>query len=340
MSFTWPLIALLIGFGLLQAALGYGIAVWLARRRNRAAPDGPRKRNLVRWLTQITGIISDDVDRHQSRIEEISRRLGEIGHDQQAPLAELVIELVNQIVESNQRLKDELAVAELQLQRQELQLQSHLEDALTDKLTRLPNRRAFDTDLGRRFAAWRRHHSPLSLALLDIDHFKQLNDTYGHLCGDRVLQQMAVILSESLREMDLVARYGGEEFAVILPETSGGDACVAIEKVIRTVEGTKFQFEGRELTVTISGGVASAAEVDASPGEFVRRADQALYASKNAGRNCGHFHDGAKPIPFTPREDAGESNPGASSTESAAGDLQSACEELRRRIEEMSDSQE
>ena len=141
--------------------------------------------------------------------------------------------------------------------------------------------------------AWRRSSaapsataSPTRFMMLDIDHFKQVNDTYGHAAGDAVLQALAGILTKQFREVDTVARYGGEEFAVILPEISGGTAKPVAERVRRAIAATPFRLpDGREIGVTVSIGVSCYPNCADTPQEVVERADQALYVAKEAGRN-------------------------------------------------------
>jgi diguanylate cyclase (GGDEF)-like protein len=177
-------------------------------------------------------------------------------------------------------------------------IQSQLSRALTDALTELPNRRAFDEEIGRRLACWHRRQEPFSLLLFDVDHFKQLNDTYGHPAGDAVLRQLSSILTKTFRAMDFVSRYGGEEFAVILPATIGMDAQVAARKAVRAVETADLSFGEACLEMTISAGAASAMH-DETAEQIIERTDAALYASKHAGRNCAYFHDGASITPMT-----------------------------------------
>lgn len=153
--------------------------------------------------------------------------------------------------------------------------------ATTDELTGLKNRRTFQELLTRMIELFGKAGSPpVSLLLIDIDHFKQINDTNGHPAGDSVLQGVAQVLEANSRETDVVARYGGEEFAMILPKTDGACALHVAERLRRAVETARWEVGA----VTISIGVATL-----HPGEdgnsLLQRADQGLYASKQAGRN-------------------------------------------------------
>jgi diguanylate cyclase (GGDEF)-like protein len=128
-----------------------------------------------------------------------------------------------------------------------------------------------------------RYDSRFSITMIDIDHFKQVNDEHGHLNGDRILQDVAKLVDESARETDIVARYGGEEFVVIMPHTELPGAGVFTERLRELIQG--------QLPVTISGGVATALDGDTTE-TLVARADAALYRAKSAGRNCIFRHTG------------------------------------------------
>jgi diguanylate cyclase len=155
-----------------------------------------------------------------------------------------------------------------------------------DALTGLANRRSFEAALGREIDRVARSGEPALLLLLDIDHFKRVNDTYGHASGDAVLRDVAGVLKAQTRADELAARYGGEEFAVVLPEADGDAARGCGERLRRAVEGHPFGFAGQPYAVTVSVGVGSAAAgEDPAPAGLIGRADQNLYEAKRAGRN-------------------------------------------------------
>jgi diguanylate cyclase (GGDEF)-like protein len=159
--------------------------------------------------------------------------------------------------------------------------QAQEENALTDELTKLPNRRALAQRFLQEMQRARRHHKAISFLMIDLDHFKQVNDTYGHLNGDAVLAELASILVTCTRESDVCARYGGEEFGIILSETTEPGARTLAERVRAKVAAATFP-GGLKLTISI--GVAATDE----PALFtalIERADQALYAAKHGGRN-------------------------------------------------------
>jgi diguanylate cyclase (GGDEF)-like protein len=156
--------------------------------------------------------------------------------------------------------------------------------AITDGLTRVANKRHFIEFLERELARAVRHERPLSLVLFDIDRFKGVNDDYGHLAGDRVLQGIAAVAAKQVRRDELIARYGGEEFAVVLPETSVDDAALFCERIRAAVESETFEFDGEPLRATISLG-ATALEASDTIETLIARADANLYRAKEMGRN-------------------------------------------------------
>ncbi len=161
-----------------------------------------------------------------------------------------------------------------------------LDEAATDPLTGLANRRVFDARLQEEFRRLQPSGQPCCVLMLDVDHFKRINDRYGHAAGDAVLVRLAEILKGQLRGFDLVARYGGEEFVVLLPATDSAAARAVAERIRRAVAGTAFVLpDGRELVVAVSIGLACYPECASGIEEMLLRADQALYTAKATGRN-------------------------------------------------------
>jgi len=159
-------------------------------------------------------------------------------------------------------------------------------EARTDALTGLANRRAFDSGLQRHLAEAAERGRPMSLMMLDVDHFKSINDKYGHRAGDFVLCSLGSVISETVRETDIAARYGGEEFAVILPSTNQTESQAVMQRLLTNVAEHVFAFEDMRLQATVSVGLTQAREDD-DASAVVQRADAALYAAKSAGRNRG-----------------------------------------------------
>ncbi|MCP3164457.1 diguanylate cyclase [Myxococcus qinghaiensis] len=197
--------------------------------------------------------------------------------------------LQDALVEKNREL--DKANKELARRREELLALSR-----TDALTGLFNRRCFEERLSDEFARSRRYQSPLSLVMLDIDHFKRINDTFGHPFGDQVLKAVAQTTRSRLREVDVLARYGGEEFIALLPETGTADALKVCERVREAIAGLRVEHVGvdgkrQEVRLTASLGVATVPSADLESSEaLLRAADAGLYAAKGAGRNRVQQH--------------------------------------------------
>jgi len=174
------------------------------------------------------------------------------------------------------------------MEQEALGFREHLEEqrqkALIDPLTGLPNRAAWSERLDHEISEWQQHGNTLMLAMLDLDHFKRINDNYGHLAGDKVLKLIASVLRKRLRGTDFIARFGGEEFVLLMPSTVPAAGMKLLEYLRASIEACPFHFKGERVTITISMGLTAF-----KPGEHsdlvLKRADQALYRAKNAGRN-------------------------------------------------------
>jgi two-component system, cell cycle response regulator len=154
-----------------------------------------------------------------------------------------------------------------------------------DGLTQVFNRRYFEETVEREISRCHRYGRQLSLVMVDIDHFKQINDTHGHLAGDHVLKHVASAIKTRIRREDILARYGGEEFALLLPEVDLKGAVALAEKIRKLIEKQRFEFDKQEIPVTISAGVAGLATPNYEAADLVRAADTQLYAAKSEGRN-------------------------------------------------------
>jgi diguanylate cyclase (GGDEF)-like protein len=157
--------------------------------------------------------------------------------------------------------------------------------ASTDPLTGLANRSTFDARMASLAGYFDRYARPFSIVALDVDFFKKFNDTWGHEAGDRVLQHVAELLKQTVRDVDLPARMGGEEFVVLLPETTVQQAAEAAERIRRTLESRSVDWNGQRLSVTASLGVSACPDCTTTPAEVLGQADAALYRAKDAGRN-------------------------------------------------------
>ncbi|HWD38885.1 MAG TPA: diguanylate cyclase, partial [Fimbriimonas sp.] len=199
------------------------------------------------------------------------------------------VEQRDHLVETMSHINDlnmQLAVRQRQLEEHQRDLEETNHQlqylAVTDGLTGLRNHRRAQEFLDERVAEATRYNRPISIAMLDVDRFKQLNDDFGHLVGDKVLKELGRLLKAYIRNTDFVARYGGEEFLIVMPETCADAARSAAERIRRAIEGATWE----ERPITVSIGVATLGSATKTKELLLKQADRALYESKAAGRNC------------------------------------------------------
>jgi len=331
-TWFWAIAALSIIQILVAAMCGVLFGRSMTRRRRTSQLDPATAEALIGQLQQVNIQVAEDVIKHQSEMSQQNDSLKTLLTSSDASLAGVVLGIVRQIIHSNTTLQKQLAAAEVALDRQQDQIRSHMTTARTDELTEMPNRRAFNEELARIMAQIERNGAPLSVILLDLDHFKQINDRYGHLSGDRVLREVSATICGAIRDMDIPARYGGEEFAVILPDTKAHDAAVVAERTRTAIGEMMVEFDGHRLSVTASQGVAEATLED-NADSLVANADEALYAAKKDGRNCVRlYHD----VSGTDRARGAETD--HLPTESDENQWQAVTNELRAAVEELSAS--
>lgn len=291
---TTPILYLLMGllFGTTLLAVGMALGFWMGKRV--ISPGNGQSlleqqqmvaalRNMASWTNDFAG----DFTRYQSTMESLTR---DAADNKKVQTKEEVKQLLDRIVDANSHLQTRLESAEEKLEMQTKQLAGYLTEARTDGLTGLANRKAFDQKMDEYFVKWQQTKHPFTLALIDIDHFKKINDTYGHPAGDAVLKEMSARLRELSNESILVARYGGEEFAIIF-EGELQHAADVMERVRQTIAGKSIAAEGHTISITISSGVARIMS-DERIGKLVRRSDEALYSAKAGGRNRVFVHNG------------------------------------------------
>jgi diguanylate cyclase len=289
---TMPLLYLLMGllFGTTLLALGIALGFWMGKKQTTSL-DQPlveqqivaALRNMATWTSDFAG----DFTRYQSTMQSLTR---DAADTKKVRTKEEVQSILDKIVQANGQLQSRLDSAEEKLESQTKQLAGYLTEARTDGLTGLSNRKAFDQKMDECYAKWLQTKQPFTLALVDIDHFKKINDTYGHPAGDAVLREMSKQLKEISNETILVARYGGEEFGLIFD----GDithAATVMEKLRIAVAGKTIEAEGHTIKISISSGVARIMKEERI-GRLVRRSDEALYSAKTGGRNRVFVHNG------------------------------------------------
>ncbi|MBW8885525.1 MAG: diguanylate cyclase, partial [Planctomycetia bacterium] len=203
-------------FLLLAAACGAtaaGLVVWLRMRGKAAKQEEAAElfaRDTLARLQELTHRVAADIDQHAEEVEEINAVLENDENDEES-----VVAAVAQLIEANNRMKRQLDSAEERLEAQAIQIESQTAAARTDPLTKVANRRALDDELARCVADFQRRGTPMTMMLLDVDHFKKFNDTHGHQAGDAALVTVARAVQGVVGDLGLVARYGGEEFAIV-----------------------------------------------------------------------------------------------------------------------------
>jgi diguanylate cyclase len=195
-----------------------------------------------------------------------------------------VLQELSLIRKQNDELKSKLEEANEQIKKLTKELEESRREASIDFLTQVANRASFDRAITDMVNDFYRRNYPFALLMIDIDKFKNINDTYGHQAGDYVLKELARLLKSQLRARDVIARYGGEEFAILLPGVSFSQAIRIAERLRRSVEKHLFKYNDQTIPVTISVGVAMMREgLDETA--LIERADKALYLAKKSGRN-------------------------------------------------------
>lgn len=341
-------------YGLLAAVLvGGGIVMGRALAGTRRAKNRPVRDDMERMMGGLTQVVdwtrhvADDMSEYRSVIAGVSNLFRNHNDPWNEGKRTATVELLSQLVNANEQLQNRLNQAESVLQEQAGDISQYMSEARTDPLTGLPNRRALDESLSQRLCEWSRHARPLSVLMIDIDHFKTFNDTYGHAVGDLVLRQVGDVLRTTTRESDIVGRFGGEEMVVVLPGTEMDEARVTAVRVLRAVTERAFGEPGASLQLTVSLGAAQCQDNESADG-VLSRTDEALYAAKEAGRNRAFWHDGHRPRCVGREEDRdGRCAPdkvtgkqGADGNEVAEPEssqsstsFNAVCAELRRRLE-------
>jgi diguanylate cyclase (GGDEF)-like protein len=232
-------------------------------------------RSIVRPLQKLIAA-ADRIADGDLEIRLAATRSDELGH---------LTRVFNEMADKLRQNRAEIMAANQAMQQQNRVLEAL---SITDSLTGLYNRSKLDAILSDQLARFRRTQREFTLLMMDIDHFKTLNDTYGHLAGDEVLAAVAQILVQSIRSIDYAARYGGDEFIIILVETSAGQALKTAERICDQVEGMVYNIDSSRIAVTVSIGIVQCQPEDETPTSVLARADMALYEAKRAGRNRAH----------------------------------------------------
>jgi diguanylate cyclase (GGDEF)-like protein len=283
-----------LGFGQQQTTLERPISLAQLRQQlsMQLQTSLEPQRILGLFYREVQRLVPLDALSYQHKSSDLRMEFGHRGHHsisyslshEGEHLGELVFRRNQRFSEQEQGYLESLLASLLYPMRNTLLYRAATQSALRDPLTDTGNRIAMDQTLTREIELSRRHLQPLSLLMLDIDHFKQINDTHGHSAGDDVLKAVAASIKNQLRNVDMVFRFGGEEFLILLSNTSREAAALVGERLRNAAQAEEYVADGRSIELTVSLGCSTLL-----PGEsaesLLRRADNALYVAKREGRN-------------------------------------------------------
>lgn len=281
---VWSLAS--VGVGLI-CGFFMGRFYTLSNEPKRLKKDRERTMEALLSVMNCTDQLNDDVGSHNTALETAAKEIACVESDER--LVVLQAELMNnisQVVESNKKLENDLVVSKYALESQAQELDISRKEARTDALCGVGNRKAVDEAMKFMISRYQSNQKPFGLMLIDIDHFKRINDTFGHQAGDDVLTSIAKALNECVRPEDFVGRLGGDEFVIILDGLTDENADLVGTRVRSTIELYDFSIadSGQSTVVTMSMGLAVVGNEDTVE-TLYERADKALYKSKELGRN-------------------------------------------------------
>lgn len=258
-----------------------------------AAEEASEIARSVRRIEEVVNTLSGGMENHARDVQVYDDTLTEhrqaLQHAQSMrsirDLERLIQDELESMQRANETYREQLDEANKVIEQQRQQLESLQIESSHDFLTEVPNRRAFDKRLHEEIDRFRRGGPPFTLVLLDIDHFKTVNDTYGHVAGDEVLQAVANVIEKDRRATDFTSRYGGEEFAMLLPCTGEQQACTLVDRIRQCVEASPIHTRVAPISITLSAGVAEMLPADQGSAALIQRADDRLYRAKQQGRN-------------------------------------------------------
>ena len=253
--------------------------------RDERAASRKLQADVMREMSDLESTATSATDINQLK-DTVKSQLGNIrqviDHYQQTDQAQQFL------AEQLQTLGAKIKTMEVEAEKSRTTLEKHRQKALLDPLTELPNREAYNERASAEVQRWQRYSRPLTIAIFDIDHFKNINDSYGHQAGDRVIKVIGRSIATRLREVDFFCRYGGEEFVALMPETDSHTALVVLEKVRAAIANAAFNYKDQPISITLSVGITEFKTNDSLETAF-ERADQALYTVKATGRNRCHL---------------------------------------------------
>ncbi len=289
---AWSIAAVGVG---LTSGFFIGRSYALANIPKRLKKDRERTLKALSGLLESTEQLNEDVDCHNSALESAHRDLKEVKIEDTEPesygnLQNELLGHISRVVKANRQLESDLNLSKYELETQAQELDRTRKEARTDPLCKIGNRKAFNEHFHYKMSKFASKQEAFGLMIIDVDYFKRINDTFGHTSGDQVLVSIGAALKECVRPEDFVARIGGDEFAIILDGLNKDNATLVGNRIRSTIELYDFQVgddKGSTTVVTLSMGLAVAHKNDDKQNLY-ERADQALYRSKELGRNRLH----------------------------------------------------
>lgn len=237
-------------------------------------------------LIESANQLNQDVDEHNTALASVKTEIQSADATQDAILQNMLITGISKVMQSNRKLENDLALSRYKLESQAVELDKTRREARTDALCQVGNRKAVDEHLSFMLLGYRQRQKSFGLMLIDVDHFKRINDTFGHQAGDEVLTSISAVLQECVRPGDFVGRLGGDEFCILLEGLDCQNANSVGKRIQETIEKHDFSIDdqGHSTVVTLSLGLTVVTPSDTAESIYVR-ADKALYRSKELGRN-------------------------------------------------------
>ncbi|MHC4871676.1 MAG: GGDEF domain-containing protein [Planctomycetota bacterium] len=253
-------------------------------REQKIEDSAEKLRGILRTLADVVSNVDSAADDSSSALDEAKVRISNIKASQYLEEAAILLDQIDNVISSNNSLKSELNKSRKEIKNQQERIHDLNTAVRIDSLTELANRSALKEVVSACLKNMHKDGETFSLMMIDIDHFKEINDSFGHVAGDRILKGFSNKLKANIRSSDFVSRYGGEEFAVIVLKAGLEQAAIIAEELRSSIASSKFIIDETKVKVTVSIGVAEALTGD-SMESLVDRADKALYSAKEGGRN-------------------------------------------------------
>lgn len=282
------ILILLVPTILVSLAIGGYIGYGFALRRHGDVIRDERQKTLqaLQNVVESADELSEEVDTRSSELEQVGESVGDLAATgSYETVKQTLLKQISTAIESNRRLENDLVCTRYRLEEQAQELDRTRVEARLDSLSGVGNRKAFDETLRFMISKFNRDGSTFSMLMIDVDHFKWINDTHGHKAGDIVVQRLGATLKSVIRPGDHIARYGGDEFGILLDRAAPDASLVAAQRIREKIERINFDSDGQgRVAVTLSMGMAFCEPGDTADTLF-KKADRALYASKENGRN-------------------------------------------------------